>query len=179
MAKLNLQTLVLRAASFAGARATILGSKGFAVMGNPAWVQSFSSHPLPGLNPTGLELVADAACVGLATLAASPTSEPTEDHRGYSMDTLDGRAGRSAGSAGVLRQLGIARKPGRTILADWSRTGGSLGNPVVGCADGPSRFETTPTSMGSRLAGKARVEGSRLQLQPTARLETVAKRVGG
>jgi hypothetical protein len=160
MAKLNLQTLVLRAASLAGARATILGSKGFAVMGNPAWVQSFSSHPLPGLNPTGLE--------------------PVEDHRGYSMDTLDGRAGRSAGSAGVSRHLGIARKSERTILSDWSRTGGSTGNPAVGCAGGPSRFETTPASTGDRLVRCTRVEVVTPQRpRHTASLETVAKRVGG
>jgi hypothetical protein len=160
MAKLNLQTLVLRAASLAGARATVLGSKGFAVMGNPAWVQSFSSHPLPGHNPTG--------------------REPLGDHRGYAMDTLGGRAGRSAGSADVCCQLDIARKPGRTILADWSPTGGPASNSVMSCAAGPSRFETAPSSTTCRLAGKERVEVSRLRVQQhAARLETVAKRVGG
>jgi hypothetical protein len=103
MATFTLQTLELRAALLTGARATGQGSKGqrTAMGGNPVEVLSLPWHPLPG-HPSRIG------------------PESVEGHRTYSMDTLDRRAGRSAGSAGVAGNSCFARLRGRTILSTWS-----------------------------------------------------------
>jgi len=105
MATFTLQTLELRAALLAGARATGQGSMGTtsAVLGNPVQVLSLPWQPLPGrTSPTG--------------------PERREDHRQYSMDILGRRAGRSAGCAGVPGSGVVARLAKRTILSTWSVT---------------------------------------------------------
>jgi hypothetical protein len=106
MATFTLQTLELRAALLTGARATGQGSKGqrTAMGSNPVEVLSLPWHPLPG-HPSRIG------------------PESVEGHRTsttYSMDTLDRRAGRSAGSAGVAGDSCFARLRGRTILSTWS-----------------------------------------------------------
>jgi hypothetical protein len=106
MATFTLQTLELRAASLAGACATSRESKGqfMAMLGNPVGALSLSWHPQPAhLVRTG--------------------PEPCQGHRGYSMDTLSRRAGRSARSAGVPGQTVVARLRGGIIQSGWSCTG--------------------------------------------------------
>ncbi len=104
MATFTLQTLELRAALVTGASQTGQGSKGtcLAMRGNPAQVLSLPWQPLPGH-------------------AVRTVPEPLEGYRDYSMDTLEIRAGRSVGSAGIAGRV-IARLAGRTILSTWSAT---------------------------------------------------------
>ena len=87
MAKQNLQSLVLRAAPFAGARATGLESKDLftAMLGNPAGALSLPWRPLPGQHPMQIG------------------TKPAECGRSYSPDSFGRRAGRSASNAGVVR----------------------------------------------------------------------------
>jgi hypothetical protein len=106
MATFTLQTLELRAASLAGACATNRDSKGqfVAMPGNPVRALSLPWHPLP-----------------VHLVHAGP--EPCQGHRGYSMDTLSRRAGRSARSAGVPGQTVVARLRGGIIQSGCSCTG--------------------------------------------------------
>jgi hypothetical protein len=129
----NLQNLVLRAAFNAGVRAIGQDSKALntADMGYPARVLSLPWHPLPG---------------------PYAGSEPFEGHRRMSMDTLDRRAGRSAGSAGDPGQIGFARLRGATILFGWSASGETVQRIPMGCKGCLGRFEPTPTAWSSRQA---------------------------
>lgn len=104
MATFTLQTLELRAALLAGARATGQGSNGqcVAMLGNPAQALSLPWHPLPG-----------------HSVRTGP--EPLAGYPKYSMDSQGRRAGRSAGSAGVAGRV-IARLSKRTIRSTWSVT---------------------------------------------------------
>ena len=108
MATFTLQSLELRAALLAGARATSQEKQGTrsAVLGNPAQVLSLPWQPKPG-HPCRIG------------------PERREGHRihaerMYSMDTLGRRAGRSAGSAGAPGCSVVARLASRTILSRWS-----------------------------------------------------------
>ncbi len=85
MAIQNLQSLVLRAASFAGNRATGLERKDlFAAMAlNTAKALSFPWRPLPGQHPMQIG------------------STPAECRRSYAPDSFGRRAGRSAGNGSV------------------------------------------------------------------------------
>jgi len=110
MATFNLHTLELRAASLTGVRATGQGSTGLFVAGsgNPAASLSSPRHPLPGRpKQTG--------------------NEPAGAYRDLAMDTPGGRAGRSAGSAGVTRQVGFASIWGRATRLGWSACPGAVG----------------------------------------------------
>ena len=82
----NLQSLVLRAAPFAGARATGRESKDLfeAMVGNPAGALSLPWRPLPGQHPMQIG------------------TKPAECRRSYSPDSFGRRAGRSASNAGVV-----------------------------------------------------------------------------
>jgi hypothetical protein len=86
MAVQNLQSLVLRAASFAGARATGLESKDLfaAMVDNPAGALSLPGRPLPGQHPMQIG------------------TKPAESRRSYAPDSFGRRAGRSASNAGVV-----------------------------------------------------------------------------
>ena len=85
MAVQNLQSLVLRAASFAGDRATGLERKDlFAAMAlNTARALSFPWRPLPGQHPMQIG------------------TTPAECRRSYAPDSFGRRAGRSAGNGSV------------------------------------------------------------------------------
>lgn len=118
---IQMQSLVLRAAAIAGARATV-GSKRLqlAVDGNPARVLSLPRHPLPGPYPT------------------QTGTEPGADHRTPSMDPLARRAGRSASVVGVPGRSSFARFASGSILSGWpgSKSGTVVCSPL-GCAGGP------------------------------------------
>jgi hypothetical protein len=136
MSTFNLQTLELRAASLTGARATGQGSTALFVAGlaNPAEALSLPRHPLPGhLSRIGLE--------------------PVGGHRGYSMEPLGRRAGRSARSAGGPGQIGFARTAGRTILSSWSVSAPAAVNPVTGIAGCPGGNGKTPSGADYRNTG--------------------------
>jgi hypothetical protein len=136
----NLQSLVLRAASFAGACANGQGSKYLRATtdGNPARVLSLLWHPLPGLETVG--------------------TEPAEAHRTLTMDGLGRRAGRSASSAGVPGQIGSARLPGGTILLGWCSTRPGTADAVHATGKrGPSRFASSPMPVESRRPGYPQV----------------------
>jgi hypothetical protein len=160
MAKQNLHTLELRAAIFAGARATGQGSEALftAVVGNPARALSFLWHPLPGLYPIRIG------------------TEPVGGHRGYSMDTLGRRTGRSASSAGVAGQLGFARLPGATILSGWS-TRPAAKRPFK-ASTGCCTLGAKPTIAGCRTTGQS-LGTAPQAMQRQAKPEAVAKRVCG
>ncbi len=160
MANQNSHTLQLRAALLAGARATGQGSEALftAVVGNPARALSLLWHPLPGLYP----------------IRIGP--EPVGGHRGYSMDALGGRAGRSASSAGVSGQLGFARLPGMTILSGWS-TRPAAKRPFK-ASTGCCTLGQKPTTAGCRTTGYSRGTAPQT-MQRQAMPEAVAKRVCG
>jgi hypothetical protein len=82
----NLQSLVMRAASFAGDRATGLERKDLfaAMVDNPAAALSLPWRPLPGQHPMQIG------------------TKPAECRRSYAPDSFGRRAGRSASNAGVV-----------------------------------------------------------------------------
>jgi hypothetical protein len=120
MAEKNLQSLVLRAAPLAGARATGLESKVvfMAKQDNSAQALSFPWHPLAG-RP-----------------AVRTGPEADKVRRDYSTDLSVRRAGRSASVRGV--QIGIARSGSATILWDWSCVRGTAASIPEGCAGSPA-----------------------------------------
>lgn len=97
----TVRSLVLRTASFAGVRATGMGCNGrFAVMGdNPMQALSMPRRHYP----------------------MQAGSEPAEDRRGYSTDTLGRRAGRLAGSTGAAGRTPATRLPRVANPSGWSR----------------------------------------------------------
>jgi hypothetical protein len=141
MAVQNLQSLVQRAARGCdvGVRATGLESKDLfaAVVGNSAQAPSSSWHPLSGPYP----------------IRTGP--ESAGGHRMKSMDTPDRRAGRSAGTGGVISRIGFARIGRATILSSWSRTEGTSDTPWA-CRGCPKPFGASPALAGNRLTGRAR-----------------------
>jgi len=159
MANQNPHTLQMRAALLAGARATGQGSEALftAVVGNPARALSLLWHPLPGLYPIRIG------------------TEPVEGHRGYSMDTLGRRAGRSASGAGVACQIGFARLPGTTILSGWS-TRPAAKRPFK-ASTGCRILGQKPTIAGYRTTVYA--HGTVLQAMQRQAMPEVAKRVCG
>ena len=101
MATKNLQTLVLRAALNAGARATGTGRKGFVANNeNPANVLSLPSRPVRG---------------------CYRPDEDSEHRDSVSMASAVVRAGRPAAYRGAAFGAAITRTPATPALSPWSR----------------------------------------------------------